>query len=74
MRDLSRHTTASHPHDTLLQAEVRTQHAPLCPHVLTHARAHALSELTQQSELLTAVMLLREGTLLVLVGAAPSES
>ena len=41
----------------------------------THARTHAPSELTQQSELLTALLLLREGTLpvLVLVGAAPSE-
>ena len=49
----------------------------------THARArararahtHAQPEPTQQSELLTALLLLREGTLpvLVLVGAAPSE-
>ena len=36
-------------------------------------RTHGPSELTQQSELLTAVLLLREGTLLVLVGTAPSE-
>ena len=64
------------PDHTLLQTEIGTQHAPWCPYghtcTLTHARTHAHSQLTQQSELLAGVLLLREGTLLVLVGAAPS--